>query len=271
LGRKVWRVDSTLVVKHDLPFGKSYLYAPQCGADFLSKSFIKKIKEIAKKEGAIFFKIEPSKETKKTTELKKLGFKKGQIIQPDKTSILDISDSEEKILRGMHHKTRYNIKLAEKKGVIVKQSNSEKDLEEFWRLLQQTTKRDGFNSHPKEYYRKLLKIPNVTLFLALSKEKVVATNIVAFHKEQGIYLHGTSDYKYRNLMAPYLLQWKQIVEAKEQGCLEYDFWGIDEKKWPGVTRFKRGFQGQEVFYLGAYDLVFQKIWYWIYKIARKIL
>ena len=72
-------------------------------------------------------------------------------------------------------------------------------------------------------------------------------------------------------MAPHLLQWEQIKEAKKRGCIEYDFWGIDDKKWPGVTRFKRGFGGREINYPNAHDLVFQPIWYLIYKIARKIL
>ena len=72
-------------------------------------------------------------------------------------------------------------------------------------------------------------------------------------------------------MAPYLLQWQQILEAKKRGCAEYDFWGINEKKWPGVTRFKKGFSGKEVGYPGAFDLIFQPIWYSLYKIVKKIL
>ena len=72
-------------------------------------------------------------------------------------------------------------------------------------------------------------------------------------------------------MAPYLLQWEQIKEAKKRGCIEYDFWGIDDKKWPGVTRFKKGFGGQEITYPGAFDLIFQPIWYRLYKIAKRII
>ena len=72
-------------------------------------------------------------------------------------------------------------------------------------------------------------------------------------------------------MAPYLSQWEQIKEAKKQGFQIYDFWGIDEINWPGVTRFKNGFGGKEIEYIGAYDYVFQPWWYVVYKGTKKIL
>lgn len=275
LDRKTWRIDSINVIKYNLPFGKSYLYSPRCRGDFLSESFLKKIREIAKKENVIFFKAEPldvaplglSSGRRRGKPRKK--FKKSTNIQPKKTLILDITKSEKELLKQMHHKTRYNIRLAERKNIKIKKNK--KDFEKFWKLLQQTSKRDGFGSHPKEYYKKMLKIPGVELFLALQKTRVIAANIVVFYKKTCIYLHGASDYQCRNLMAPYLLQWHQILEAKKRGCVKYDFWGIDEKKWPGVTRFKKGFSGKEINYPGAYDLIFQPIWYKIYKIAKKFL
>ena len=286
LGRKIWQVDSINVIKYNLPFGKNYLYSPRLrppaagfGGQARFKKFLGKIKEIAKKENAIFFKIEPpcaSAELRDgKSSLEKLGFVKGQDIQPQKTLILDITKPEEELLKQMHSKTRYNIRLAEKKNIEIKKDKNK--FEEFWRLLQQTTKRNGFRPHPKNYYEKMLKIPGMELFVALNPPtadramtKVIAANIVVFYKKTAIYLHGASDYKYRNLMATHLLQWHQILEAKKQGCTEYDFWGINEKKWPGVTRFKKGFGGKEVIYPGAYDLVFQPIWYKIYQLARKL-
>ena len=144
--------------------------------------------------------------------------------------------------------------------------------------MTKTSKRDGFMAYPKEYYQKMLEIPGAELFVAefpvdggTSKSKIIAANIVLFCENQTIYLHGASDYAYRNLMAPHLLQWEQIKEAKKRNCIEYDFWGINETKWPGVTRFKRGFGGREIIYPGAYDLVFKPFWYKIYKIAKKVL
>jgi lipid II:glycine glycyltransferase (peptidoglycan interpeptide bridge formation enzyme) len=278
LGRKVWQIEGISIIKHNLPIGKSYLYSPRLRLNFGGQArfeeFLSKIKEIAKKENAIFFKVEPSFAKASEgkfffEELKKLGFKKSKNIQPIKTLILDIAKSEQELLNQMHYKTRYNIGLAEKKRIEIKK---DKNLfKEFWRLIEETTKRDKFRPHPKEYYQKMLKISGIELFVAIYKNKIIAANIVLFYKNQAIYLHGASDYNYRNLMAPHLVQWEQIKEAKKRGCVEYDFWGIDEKKWPGVTRFKRGFGGKEVIYPGAYDLLFQLIWYKIYKIARKIL
>jgi len=284
LDRKTWEIEGINTIKYNLPFKKSYLYAPRCGGNFLSASFLGKIKEIAKQERTIFLKVEPSFAEATEGEslekkLKRLGFEKSNNIQPQRTIILDITKSEQELLGEMHYKTRYNIQLACKRGVEIRnpkslpcrQAGEIRNFEEFWRLMEQTAQRDGFRSHPKEYYQKMLEIPGVELFVAKYENKIIAANIIVFWDKMAIYLHGASDYKYRNLMAPHLLQWEQIQEAKKRGCAEYDFWGIDEKKWPGVTRFKKGFGGQEIIYPGAYDLVFNRVWYLIYKIARKIL
>ncbi len=269
LGRKVWQIGSVNIFKHNLPFGKSYFYSPRYGGDFLSESFLSKIREIAKQENAIFFKIEPLQRVQNNL------FRKSTNIQPQRTLILNITKSEQELLDQMHYKTRYNIQLAHRRGVAIKKQvtgNKKQDyFEDFWKLMRETTKRDGFHPHPKEYYRKMLEIPGIELFIAEFGNKIIAANIVVFYEKQAIYLHGASDYEHRNLMAPHLLQWEQIKEAKKHRCIEYDFWGIDEKRWPGVTRFKRGFGGMEIIYPNAHDLVFQPIWYKIYKIARKIL
>lgn len=269
LGRKVWRIDNVLLIKHNLPLSKNYLYSPHCEGEFLSKSFLEKIKKFAKKENAIFFRTEPEELNEKL--VKKFKLKKSQSIQPKKTLILNITKSKEEILKQIHQKTRYNIRLAEKRGVKIRKSKAKEDFEKFWQLLKDTAKKSGFHTHPKGHYKKILDVPGMDLFVAEYQNKIIAANIVLFWDEKATYLHGASDYNYRNLMAPHLLQWHQILEAKKRGCIEYDLWGIDEEKWPGVTRFKKGFGGREVYYPGGYDLVFQPIWYTIYKIARKIL
>jgi lipid II:glycine glycyltransferase (peptidoglycan interpeptide bridge formation enzyme) len=112
---------------------------------------------------------------------------------------------------------------------------------------------------------------NLKLFIAEYEDRIIAANIVMFFGNRAVYLHGASSNECRNLMAPYLLQWEQIKEAKKQGCEIYDFWGIDEKKWPGVTRFKKGFGGEEIDYSGTFDFIFDKTWYEIYKIAKRII
>ncbi len=286
LGRQVFRlaiphVAQTLVIKYKLPFGKSYLYSPHgpiIDTDIFLKNSVaafkilsKKVREIAQKEKAIFWRMDPimseSKEGKGI--FKNLGLEKlSREIQPKKTLVLNLGKSKRELLGQMHHKTRYNIRLAKKRGVSIKTSNS---IDIFWDLLSQTAKRDSFRTHPKEYYQKMLEIFSpAKLFLAKYKNKIIAADIVVFFGKRAAYLHGASDYKHRNLMAPYLLQWHQILEAKKEGKSLYDFWGIDEKKWPGVTRFKKGFGGKEIGYIGAWDLVYQPAWYKIYNLARRM-
>jgi len=293
LGRRVFRlaiphVAQALVIKYKLPFGKSYLYSPhgpmvkckmqnaKCKMTIQNskslKLILRAIKKIAKQENTIFWRMDPimpeSKEEKGI--FKNLGLEKlPREIQPKKTLVLNLGKSKRELLGQMHHKTRYNIRLAKKRGVSIKISNS---IDVFWNLLSQTAKRDSFRTHPKEYYQKMLEIFSpAKLFLAKYKNKIIAGNIVVFFGWRATYLHGASDYKHRNLMAPYLLQWHQILEAKKEGKSLYDFWGIDEKKWPGVTRFKKGFGGKEIGYIGAWDLVYQPAWYKIYNLARRIL
>ena len=269
-----------MIIKHDLPLGKNYLYCPR-GPVIRQKTdinlFLKEDKKIAKQEKSIFLKVEPETDLNLTD----FGFKKSlKEIQSSKTIILDIDKIEEELLKQMHHKTRYNIRLAKKKGVTVQRIDLEdkESINIFIDLLEQTAKRDKFHIHSKEHYQKMLEISGVKLFLAKYQDKIIAGILNSFFNQTSTYLHGASDYEYRNLMAPHLLQWQAILQAKEQGLRYYDFGGIDEEKWPGVTRFKKGFlpsqqagNDQETHYPGAFDLVYRPIWYLGYNLARKIL
>ncbi len=294
LGRRIWRLEMSglkaLVIKHNLPLGKNYLYCPrgpvgQISADGF-QNFLAEVKKIAKKEKSIFFKIEPdSKDDRegpsetvlvpRTVSEGLSSFRSSKQIQPAKTLILDITKSEKELLSQLHQKTRYNIRLAQHKGVIIEPANDNGAADTFLDLLEQTAKRDKFYLHPKEYYQKMLEVLGqegmIKLFLAKYQNQIVAANLVCFFGQTATYLHGASDYNFRQLMAPHFLQWRAIGQAKSQGLKYYDFWGIDEKKWPGVTRFKKGFNGQEITYPGAFDLIFQPFWYQIYLLARKIV
>jgi lipid II:glycine glycyltransferase (peptidoglycan interpeptide bridge formation enzyme) len=313
-GRKIWRLQDekfqALIIKYDLPLGKNYLYCPggpvskfQHLTPTLSsneereqnivRDFLSEIKEIVGKEKSIFLRIEPfvkvsSPENSSPREelfsgnLPVLRFVKaagGQNIL--QTLILNLNKPEEELLAEMKQKARYNIRLAEKHGIKIRiSSEPEKEIESFWRLVQETSRRDKFGLHTKEHYKGLFSARHsresgnpeclqTELFLAEHNNKIIAANIVVFFGNRAIYLHGASSNEYRNLMAPYLSQWEQIKEAKKQGFQIYDFWGIDEIKWPGVTRFKKGFGGEEIKYIGTYDYVFDKKWHWVYRLAKK--
>lgn len=217
----------------------------------------------AKKNGVVSLIFEPENWSLK---LSAYG-QKIKAIQPEKTLFLDLSLSEDELLQAMHHKTRYNIRLAEKRGVEIVLGEIE-DLPSFWKLLQSTTARDGFRGHSLSHYRNLLEqgTGNIELWLARREDKVLAAGIFSFLNGRAVYLHGASANSDRQYMAPYLLQWQMIRRAKEKACRYYDFYGIDEKKWPGVTRFKLGFGGEERNYPGAYRIVIKPLLYSLYQL-----
>lgn len=183
----------------------------------------------------------------------------------------------------MKQKGRYNIRLAEKKDIeITKTDPKNKDelnqnLDDFYDLLKQTTERDKFNAHEKNYYKKMLENlkENSALYLAKKGEKTVAGIIITFFKDTAIYYYGASSNEDRNLMAPYLLQWHAIKQAKKQGYKYYDFFGIapeDSKNhaWAGVTQFKKKFGGQAISYIPAQEYPFKKLLYLLYKLYKRI-
>jgi len=286
IGRKTWRFDNgkikANIIRHDLPFGKNYLYiphGPEIYFDAISggiknelAQFVVYLKNLAREEKSIFIKIEPL-DDKVMEFLHGLGFKKSsKKIQPQRSVVINLEKSEEELLSAMHHKTRYNIKIAEKNNIEVKDSS---DLGAFLKLLNKTAKRDRFDTHKKYYYEKLLSFfsegsMKTDLILASFEGKPVAGALVLSTEGTCYYLHGASDYGFRAMMAPYALHWENIKYLKQHNFKSYDLWGIDAKLWPGVTRFKLGFGGQQVEYPGSFDLPISKIWYLVYKIARKI-
>lgn len=291
LGRQIWRIETdglkSLVIKHNLPLGKNYLYCPRGPVGRITKDnfgkFLSQVKRIGQEKGSIFFKVEPAEPVKGVlpraslggTALKELKESKNQI-QPAKTLILDISKSGEELLSQMRQKTRYNIGLARRRGVKIEISsgNNPQEIDRFLDLLSATAKRDKFHLHPQGYYRKMIEVLGqegmMKLFLAKYQNRIIAANLICFFGRRATYLHGAADYNFRQLMAPHLCQWQAILEAKKLGCQYYDFWGIDEKKYPGVTRFKKGFAGQEINYPGSFDLIFQPFWYRVYQLAKKL-
>ena len=279
----------SVIIKHPLPFGKNYLYCPRgpiidrkLDFDGLKKiflNFIETIYTIAHEETAIFFKLEPPQNWSQPNFQKLLQETRFNIsdksIQPNQTILLDLKKSELEIQSKLKPKTRYNIKLALRHNVSIKE---EGELEKFWSLLNQTAKRDKFKTHPKAYYQQLIesfpqkhsKGPFVKLFFAQQNQRTIASALYMFHFPVVYYLHGAFDYNYRALMAPFLLHWKVIREAKAKGFTTYDFWGIDSKRWPGVTRFKEGFGGKTVQFPGSFDLVFDQRFYKLYQTAQKL-
>lgn len=241
-------------------------------------SFIDYLTSLGRQEKSIFVKAEPLAGNVAQMLVNPPaggGFKRTRKeMQPSKTVVINVQRKNVDLLGAMHHKTRYNIKVAENHGVAVEEGG---DTTVFWRLLQKTTARNEFSSHPRGYYEKLMSfdwdgdsIIRVKLFLAKYQDKPVAAAIVLIHDGTGYYLHGASDYNHRSVMAPFMLHWQVIQWLKRAGIENYDLWGIDAKKWPGVTRFKLNWGGRTVDRPGSFDLPISKIWHFAYRISRKI-
>lgn len=185
-------------------------------------------------------------------------------IQPPDTVLVDLSASSEEILGRMKSKWRYNIRLAEKKGVQVRRASSE-EIDVFYDLYKTTSQRDGIAIHHKDYYKDLLQRgeynpdAKVDLYIASYEDEALAAIITLFAGKEAVYLYGASSNNHRNLMPAYLLQWKAMEAAKEAGCQIYDMYGIpptDDEGHPmhGLYRFKTGFGGTIVHRPGSLDI-----------------
>jgi len=244
-----------------LPLGFSIAYIPKgpIGSDWAE--LLVEVDAICRKNRAVLLKVEPDgwveAETEAARQLK--GFHAGGIpIQPRRTISVNLSGSEETILDRMKQKTRYNIRLAERKGVTIRPST---DLEGFNSLMKVTAKRDGFGKHSFEYYRCVYNLfkPKgmVELLLAEYAGNPLAALMVFARGIRSWYFYGASNDMERNRMPTYLLQWEAMRWARKKGCIEYDLWGVPDEEefvledqfetrhdglW-GVYRFKRGFGG----------------------------
>lgn len=290
-------VGGTLLVRHQLPKGHCWLYCPRGPLlDYNSKNakqqmdlLLSEIKKIAKQENAIFLRIDPALpaaqsplESKFLTNTFKDFHPTNFGFQPQRTLIIDLTKSEEEILNQMKPKGRYNIHLAEKKGVkILKSENPAKDIGEFYKLLRQTTKRDEFSSHDEQFYSTMMetlksdKSAYSHLYLASYNGQILAGVIVTYFHDTATYYYGASGNEHRNLMAPYLLHWKIMRDAKAAGYKFYDLFGIAPENaknhpWQGVTEFKHKFGGEEIAYQKAREFSFSKAKHLLYRFYKKI-
>lgn len=195
---------------------------------------------------------------------------KSSDIQPVKTSFLNLNLPETELLNSFSQKTRYNINLAMKKGVEVSVESLD-GFADFWKLMSVTSGRDNFFIHSEKYYRTLLSGPGdyIKLLTARFQGEALAVGIFSFFGPTASYLHGASSNEKRNLMAPHLLQWTAIKIAQDNDCRFYDFYGVDEKKWPGVSRFKNGFSGEKFSFPGTFDYILDSKFYSLYKFFRQ--
>ncbi|MCW5852739.1 MAG: peptidoglycan bridge formation glycyltransferase FemA/FemB family protein [Anaerolineae bacterium] len=183
----------------------------------------------ARRAGAVFLKVEPAWEGDHSDVWRAQGFNVAQTVQPPSTIVLDLTQTEEQLLATMKQKWRYNIRLAAKKGVVVREA-TEADLPAWYALMEVTGVRDGFGIHAADYYTDAFRLfcdgqRGVLLIAEFAGEMLGGVMIFAFGPE-AIYMYGASGNAYRNLMPNHALQWAAIRWAKARGCARYDFWGI---------------------------------------------
>lgn len=284
-------IATAQILIHALPFGKSFAYVPQgpvIDYETEKKETVAEILKLMKKNCSkqIFLRVEPALE-KETVAGKRavvifheFGFKRSfEDIQPADTLILDLTKSEDELLLEMHQKCRYNIRLAEKRGVKVSQGRSAEEIEEFLSLYHETARREKLSEHDDEYMKTLIETfiasGNGKLFFARHEDKILSSIFVIHFGNTATYLYGGSSSVNRELMPNHAAQWAAIRDAKEKGFKKYDFWGIaptddSAHPWSGITRFKSQFGGQKISYIGAYDLPIKKAQYLAFKHAQKI-
>lgn len=266
------------VIYKPLPLGHQYAFCPKGPVlDRMvdQKKIYQTLSKYLQGRGCIFLRIEPAEYPKD------IPVSDTREINPRATLVLEVVKSEDGLLAQMHPKTRYNIHLAERKGLRV---STEKDFTIFWKLLQKTGTRDGFILHPQKNYQTVmtsLEIRQITIYHP-DGQAIAAGGFVGFG-DTYTYLYGALDYDYRQLMAPYLLQWSAIKQAKELGYKYYDFFGVaprvniegeylyDEKHpYAGITKFKLGFNAKPRSAPGTLDLIIDGKKYKLYKLLRRL-
>lgn len=243
----------------------NFWYLPQAKLD---QTELELVTNEAKKQNILFVRIEllaPIARLPKSAHLVKPR-------QPSATLVLNLKNSTEQLLAAMHQKTRYNIRLAEKKNLRV---SWEKKSDIFIALMSETSARDKFGAHPTEYYQKMIAADMVEQGTVWLDNLPLASAIFIGYQNTYTYVHGASSNEHREVMAPYLLQWSAIVRAKNNGFEQYDFWGIAPEgvtNHPllGVTRFKLGFGGERVNFGQALEIPIKPIKYMLFRILKKI-
>lgn len=280
-GKKL--VEALQVTFHKIPHLPWCVgYCPK--GNLPSVELLKEIDKIARGKRTILVKFEPNIENDTNSSSTKIIKNLGLIPSPKSvfanyTFIVDLSPSEEELLSKMHSKTRYNIRLSQRHGVVVEEKNDIESFKEFLKLQKQTASRNKFFVHPDSYYIKmwetLSKSGLVSLLVAsLKKEKLTAWVIFKF-KDTAYYPYGGSSLKYKEAMASNLIAWEALRIARKNHFKTFDMWGAvapntpSSDPWYGFHRFKEGYGGKLVSFIGAYDLVTNPGLYKIFVLSDK--
>ncbi len=247
------------------------------------KKMLQALERLGREQKTIFFRIEPNVSSE---GLAAPGFKSLNLRPAPRpffyqdTFLIDLTKSETELLALMKPKTRYNIKLSQRHGVKVSEDNSDQAFSEYLRLLKETTQRQGFFAHTEKYHQQMWQALRPAGISRLLKAEYQGQTLAVWilFKWQGVlyYPYGASSDWYRHLMTSNLLMWQAIRLGKKLGCQTFDLWGCLGAKpaprhpWYGFHRFKEGYGGRLVKFIGSFDLVLQPGLYRLYNFADNL-
>jgi len=247
-----------------------------------TESVLKQLFEYGKKNNLLLIKLEPYIPFESSFQHSTLNFqlvKSPHPLFPEWTQILDVTQSEENLLKNMKSKTRYNIKLAEKKGVVIKEMSTDEGYLLFENLYFETCKRQKYHGHTRSYHKAMwdsLKGSQAHILGAFLGETPLAAYELLYFKKRFYYLYGGSSLLHKNVMAPNLLMWEAIKLGKKLGAEEFDMWGSlpptypESHPWAGFTRFKEGYGTKFTHLSASYDLVVNPLLYKMYNLIYKM-
>ncbi|MFA6017265.1 MAG: peptidoglycan bridge formation glycyltransferase FemA/FemB family protein [Patescibacteria group bacterium] len=275
-GKNVYQLTFHKIPKTDFKIG----YLPR--SVFPSKDVLEFLIDYSKKNKIIFIKIEPDVEKVSNNETMKQYNNmtiSSHPLFPTWTQILDLTKTEDELLKSFHSKTRYNIRLAEKKGVVIKEMSNDKGFEIFSKLYFDTCKRQKYFGHTKKYHKIIwesLKKDLAHILIAFYNNVPLASYELFYFKNILYYPYGGTSIEYRNLMASNLLMWETIRLGKKLGATKFDMWGSlgpnydKTDPWSGFTRFKEGYATKFTEFVGSYDLIISPFLYRIYNLANSL-
>lgn len=303
-------LDATaLVLRRALPrTRRTILYIPRgpildWSREDVARALVQRLRDVARSHRAVLIKVDPAVPQSTlgvANTLQSLGF----VPSPDANNAfggtqprfvmkLDISGSDEDVMARFHSKWRYNIRLAERKGVRVRESTSRDDIAIFHDIYQTTALRDGFTGRPQKYFEKLwdtlVEKDLARFFIAELDGHPLSGAICFVLGRQCWYVYGASSNEHRNVMPNHAMQWAMIQWARGRGCTIYDFRGVHDvpknandpnadvctitqeqlmESKDGLVRFKAGFGASLTEYVGEWDLPLNRSWYWLWTTAR---
>lgn len=265
---------------HPIPYSPfSIGYLPR--STMPTESVLKQLFEFGKKNNLLFVKIEPYVSYEEGNKLAKNPniYSSPHSLFPEWTQTLNLTKAEDELLKNMKSKTRYNIRLAEKKGVTVKELSNMEGYSIFERLYFETCKRQNYHGHSPNYHKIIwdsLKDSQAHILVAFLNDVPLAAYELLLFKKRFYYLYGGSSILHKNVMAPNLLMWEAIKLGKKLGADTFDMWGSlpptykESHPWAGFTRFKEGYGTQFTHLSAGFDLVIHPFLYKIYNLAYAI-